>query len=129
VPVSGLVVAAGGHTLARRIPGGLSPSDPDERGWLSVEGRSRLFGGDLDVHAGLVGEVGGRRPGTPVGDLPAFSRLSARGGITLDRFDVMAEVRNFAGTGRVLPVALPDGSPLADEDARFTLRLRWTFWD
>ncbi|MGH7726974.1 MAG: hypothetical protein ACREOU_16240, partial [Candidatus Eiseniibacteriota bacterium] len=128
-PVRGLRVSAGGHAFGRELSPALSPSDPDWRMRLTVEGRERFLSGDLDLRLGVNGEVIGARPSTPVGDLPTATRVGLFGELGIDEFALRAELRNLGGTDRFLPVPGADGLPLRAEEKRWLLEARWTFWD
>ncbi len=129
-PVRGMRLSAGGHALGRRVSAALTPSDPDWRLRLTVEGRERFLQGDLDLRIGVTGEAIGPRASTPAGDLPTATRLGLFGELGIDEFALRAEFRNLAGSNRLLPVPGSDGfTPLRAEESRWLLEARWTFWD
>ena len=119
-----------GHALGRRVSDELAPSDPEWRVLGELEARDAFLAGDLDLRVGALGEAIGPRANTPVGDLPAASRLGVFAGFSLDDLHLRAEWRDLAGSNRVLPVLDPDTlAPRAAATSRFVLEARWTFWD
>jgi len=129
-PLSGFVVEAGGHGMGRSLDGGLTPSDPEFRGHLTLETRHVVLHGDVDFRFSATGEWIGPRAGSPAGDLPSATRLGLGFGFVMDEFELRAAWRNVAGSNRLLPLFSPtlDGPTPFEKDV-LLIEGRWTFWD
>ncbi len=129
-PIQGLTASLGGHAIGRRVDAALSPSDPEARLALGLEERHVFKGGAPDLRLGVTGEWIGPRAGTPVGNLPAATRLSVHAGAVVDEFELRAAWGNLGGSNRRLPLFDPVSSaPVPAAKALLRIELRWTFWD